>query len=155
MAKKRQNKKLVYRKGIFFVVYNKNVKNVLYLLLKRKLHWKGWEFPKAGAEKKETIEKTLNRELKEETGQIASRIIKTKISGKYPYSKKVQGREGYKGQTYRLFISELKNKKIKLDKKEHSAYKWLNYKKALALLAWPNQRKCLRVANKIIGKINK
>ena len=35
-----------YRKGIFFVVYAKTKKGIKYLVLKRKLHWSGWEFPK-------------------------------------------------------------------------------------------------------------
>jgi len=48
-------KKQKYRRGIFVVVYRRCDSNddesVEYLLLKRKLHWKGWEFCKAGCER--------------------------------------------------------------------------------------------------------
>ena len=44
-----------------------------------------------------------------------------------------------------LSISELS--KIKLDKLEHSDYKYISFKKALSLLTYSNQRKCLRIVN--------
>jgi len=50
-------KKETYRKAVFVVVYRetKTGKDRKYLILKRKLHWKGWEFPKGGLEKGEKI----------------------------------------------------------------------------------------------------
>ena len=42
-----------YRKSVFIVVYRKTEKGILYLILKRKLHWVGWEFPKGGIEPEE------------------------------------------------------------------------------------------------------
>ena len=42
-----------YRKAVFIVTYLKTKKGIKYLILKRKLHWVGWEFPKGGLEKKE------------------------------------------------------------------------------------------------------
>ena len=71
-----------YRKAVFIVVYRKEKDKILYLILKRKLHWKGWEFPKGGTEKREKLVQTLERELKEETGQSAIKIIKFNLNGK-------------------------------------------------------------------------
>ena len=135
-----------YRKGVFIVLYSKNK----YLILKRKLHWKGWEFPKGGIEKGEKIKETLLREVKEETGLKPINIKKFNISGEYKYKKELPDRDSFIGQTYSLYSAEIKKTKIKIDKKEHSAYKWAKYDEALKKLTWPNQRKCLRVVNSSI-----
>ena len=37
-----------YRKIVFIVTYAKLKDKIYYLILKRKLHWKGWEFVKGG-----------------------------------------------------------------------------------------------------------
>ncbi len=69
---------LKHRKGIFLVTYSKENGKTKYLILKRKLHWKGWEFPKGGIEPGESIKKTIKRELKEETGLKPLMIKKLK-----------------------------------------------------------------------------
>ncbi len=151
MTKQKRGK---YRKAVFIVVYSIKRDKVDYLLLKRKLHWKGWEFPKGGIEKNETFILAVKREIKEETGLKALKIKKFNEKGKYRYKKKYADRKGFMGQEYILFSAEIKeshNKKIKLDKKEHSAYKWLPYNKALKLLKWKNQKKCLRKVDKSLN----
>ncbi|MBU3913146.1 MAG: NUDIX domain-containing protein [Nanoarchaeota archaeon] len=140
-----------YRKAVFIAVYRKEGKKILYLILKRKLHWKGWEFPKGGIENKETETSAVKRELKEETHQFPIKIIKFKEKGKYRYPKFLDDRPNIIGQTYRLFSAQIKDKKIKIDKKEHLAYKWLEFKKAIKILTWPNQKKCLRIVNRHIN----
>ncbi len=140
-----------YRKAVFIVVYRKEKDKLLYLLLKRKLHWKGWEFPKGGLENKENEKKAVLRELKEETGQISINILKHKHKGSYRYKKKLKDRK-YKGQTYNLYSAEIKSKKVKIDRKEHSAYIWLDFNKAVKRLRWSNQKKCLRIINREISK---
>src|SRR3989344_1192122 len=94
------------RKGVFIIVYRKEKDKLSYLILKRKLHWKGWEFPKGGIEK---------------------------------------------GETFSLYSVELKNKKIEIDKHEHSDYQWLLFNKTIKKLTWPNQRRCLRIVDKKIS----
>ena len=37
-----------FRNAIFAVAYSREGDNIKYLLLKRKKHWIGWEFPKGG-----------------------------------------------------------------------------------------------------------
>jgi len=125
---------------------------IYYLILKRKLHWTGWEFPKGAIEKKEYLVDTVIRELKEETGLKPIFIKNFEISGKYNYEKELPDRKGFKGQTYSLFSVETKKKRVKIDKREHSDYKWLNFKEAQKKLKWPNQKECLRVFNKFLTK---
>ena len=138
----------IYRKAAFIVIYRRDKSKILYLLLKRKLHWKGWEFPKGGVKKNEAVLKAVQREIKEETGQKPLNIKKYPIQGKYKYLKKLEDRSNIIGQTYQLFSAQIKNKKIKIDKLEHSSYKWLEFKKTVKLLTYSNQRKCLRIIHR-------
>ena len=149
-----------YRKGFFAVVYRKELslkkkpqkEKIKYLLLKRKLHWKGWEFPKGGIKDKEFMNEAIKREIKEETG-LSPRYIKKHISsGKFKYSKEYKDRPGFIGQTYSLYSIEVKDKKIKIDEKEHSNYNWFEFEKAFKKLKWSNQKKCLQVVNKYLIK---
>jgi len=140
-----------FRKGIVCVIYKKEKNKILYLILKRKLHWKGWEFPKGGTEDKEATSKTILREIKEETGQKPFNIKNHNLKGSYKYKKQFRDRQDIIGQTYKLFSAEIKNKKIKIDTLEHSKYKWTIFKKAIKLLTYPNQRRCLRNVNKYLN----
>lgn len=141
-----------YRKAVFIVTYLSTKQGIEYLILKRKLHWKGWEFPKGKIERFETKRKTVKRELKEETGLTPIKIKKFNIKGKYKYQKILLDRPNYRGQTYELFSAEVKNKKVKVDNYEHTDYKWLSFKKVIKKLTWPNQRKCLKIVNNFINE---
>ena len=154
-----------YRKAVFIVTYakehslkknprqeNENKNKIYYLILKRKLHWKGWEFPKGGISFFETKKHAVKRELKEETGLKPLFIKKFDVHGKYKYNKGYKDRPGIIGQTYYLYAVKVKKQKIKLDKKEHSDYRWLNFKEAHQKLTWKNQKECLKVVNSINNK---
>ncbi len=136
-----------YRKAVFIVTYTIIKNKIHYLLLKRKLHWKGWEFPKGKIEFLETKKRTIKRELKEETGLIPIKIKKFKEKGKYKYKKLLLDRPGDIGQAYDLFSAEVQKKKVKVDNYEHSAHKWLSFKDAQKKLTWLNQKKCLKIVN--------
>lgn len=138
-----------YRKEVFIVGYSKNNKKgkVEYILLKRKLHWKGWEFPKGKIESKETKIETAKRELKEETGLKLIKIKKFNFSGKYLYKNLLKDRPGLGGQTFSLYAAEVKKGKVSLDKREHSGHKWFSFFEAEKKLTWPNQKKSLRIVN--------
>jgi len=141
-----------YRRGIFIVTYSRTKEGIKYLILKRKLHWKGGEFPKGGLKKGEKVLNALKRELKEETGFAPLRIKKFSYSGKYDYYKIYSDRPGIKGQSFSLFAAEIAPGKIEMDKIEHSDYQWTTFKKALKKLTWPNQRKCLKIVNDWLKK---
>jgi len=144
-----------YRKGVFFVVYLKNKKgNIEYLLLKRKLHWNGWEFPKGGIEKKETPLKTVMREIEEETKLAPIKIKQFDIKGKYGYDRYLEDRPEVHGQTFEfLYAVEVGKKAVKVDGIEHEDYKWVNYETALKFLTWDNQKECLKIVNRWLKKM--
>lgn len=138
-----------YRKAVFIVVYFKNK----YLILHRIHHWKGWEFPKGGIEQGENLTKAVKRELKEETG-LTGKIKKYNIYGKYRYSRELEDRKGIKGQSWKLFSAEVSSNKIKIDRREHDKYKWVDFEKAEKMLTWANQRKCLKIVNDKVLKLS-
>ena len=130
------------------------VKDGKVLLGKRKsAHGKGtWCFPGGHLEFSESWEDCAKRETKEETGQFPVKIKSFNKKGKYLYDKQYPDRKGFIGQSYRLFSAEIKNKKITLDKREHSDFKWLDFDKAWAKLSFPNQKICLNIVNKGLKK---
>jgi 8-oxo-dGTP pyrophosphatase MutT (NUDIX family) len=141
-----------YRKGIFSVVYAISDGKIEYLILKRKHHWIGWEFVKGKIEKFETKRMAARRETEEETGLKILKLKKFNVNGKYLYKKELEDRPGIIGQTYRLFGIEVKKGKVKIDKIEHSDYKWVSFKEAMKKLTWPNQRECLKRVNNFLEK---
>jgi 8-oxo-dGTP pyrophosphatase MutT (NUDIX family) len=159
MVEKRgkQKQKGKYRKAVFCVGYAKTKKGIRYLLLKRKLHWRGWEFPKGKIEWYEVFKKgkTALREFKEETGLEPKRktLKKQVYWGKYLYKKPLKDRPGKIGQTFSLYSVEVPySKKIKLDKKEHAGFKWVSFKQALKLLTWKNQKDSLKIVDNWLKK---
>jgi bis(5'-nucleosidyl)-tetraphosphatase len=137
-----------YRRSVFIVVYSKEGNKINYLVLKRKLHWKGWEFPKEGIEANESEEETARRGVKEETGlNIKGQIKKFELHGEYEYKKKYSDRPGFIGQSYSLYAAEVGMSKVKLDEHEHSTSEWLDFNNALERLTWKNQKRCLEIVN--------
>ena len=138
-----------YRFAIFIVVYklDKETNKPVYLLLKRKKHWKGWEFPKGGLERGENERKTLLREIKEECGLKIIKIRQYGVGGKYKYSKSFKARPAFIGQTYSLYSVQVGEGKVKIDKREHSNFKWMDFVKARKIITYNNQRKCLGIVH--------
>jgi DNA polymerase len=146
--------KLIFRKAVFIVVYrlNKETNNPEYILLKRRKHWIGWEFPKGGVDAGENLQETAKRECFEETGNKPIKIKKYNISGSYRYPKVLADRPNYIGQTYTLFSAKVKQDRVSFDRREHSGFVWLPFNQAIKKLTHKNQKKCLRIVNKILVK---
>ncbi|NCN86424.1 NUDIX domain-containing protein [archaeon] len=138
-----QNKK--YRSGVFFVVYKIEKGKPIFLIQKRKLHWKGYEFPKAGIEKGERPINTVRREVFEETGLAIKKIKNHHKRGKYFYKKIFEDRPKIIGQTWKLYSVEVLDGKIKIDEKEHYSAQWLDYKEARKKISFENQKECLDI----------
>ncbi len=139
-----------YRKAVFIVAYAKTKKGIEYLILKRKLHWKGWEFPKGAVKFLERNQQAVKREIKEETGLTPLKIKKFDFAGKYKYDKIYPDRPKFQGQFFKLYSAEVKKEKVILDNLEHSNYEWVSFKEALRKITWPNQKKSLRIVNSFV-----
>lgn len=140
-----------YRKAVFMVTYARGRKGVEYLIMKRKKHWIGWEFPKGGVEKEESLMQAVKREIFEETGKQAVKIRRFNFFGRYTYKRRYLDRPGYIGQSYILFSTEIKKGEIKMGP-EHSEYLWLDFKEAMKKLRFYNQKKCLKIVNNWLEK---
>lgn len=138
---------LRYRKTVFMVAYSAEGNKIYYLVLKRKLHWIGWEFPKGGIEKNETPRIAVEREIFEETGLKPLEIKCFNYYGKYEYEKKFPERPGFIGQSYSLYAVRLKKGRIKIDAREHTGFKWLPFAKAFKTITFQDQKKCLKIVN--------
>jgi len=136
-----------YRKSVFIVVYAKTNVEVRYLLLQRRLHWRGWEFPKGGIEKNEIEKNAAKREVFEETGLKPLSLKRFNFSGSYRYKKNLSDRFGFDGQEFYLYSAQVKQGKVKIDKREHIGFKWTGFFKAYKMLKFPNQKKSLKIVN--------
>src|SRR3989344_1145865 len=134
-----------YRKSVFIVVYAKTNVEVRYLLLKRRLHWRCWEFPKGGIEKNEIEKNAAKREVFEETGLKPLSLKRFNFSGSYRYKKNLSDRFGFDGQEFYLYSAEVKREKVKIDRREHKSFKWVDFPVAFKMLRWPNQKKSLKI----------
>lgn len=144
--------KQTYRPAVFIVTYRRENGKILYLLLKRKLHWTGWEFPKGGIDEGEKKEEAAYRECFEESGQKPVFVKNFDVAGKYKYGKMLKDRPGKVGQTYDLFAAEVDGKRVRFDEKEHSDYSWIEFKDAEKKLTWSNQKRCLKIVDKWLTK---
>ena len=142
----------MYRKSVFIVVYRIENNKPSYLLLKRHKHWKGWEFPKGGYEKKENSLDVVKREVYEETNNKPQNIIKHPFSGRYEYQKCLKDRPNIVGQTFSLYSAEIKSKKIEFDEWEHLDFCWCSLKEAIKLLKWENQKEGIMIVNDFLTK---
>jgi len=137
---------LKYKNTLIIVVYKREAKLIKYLLLKRKLHGKSWELPRADIEEKISAIKTIKKEIKRQTNQVPYYIKKYSFQGKYKYEK-INSNQEIIGNKYKLYSAEIKNSNIKLDSLTHLDYKFLDYKKAIEILNLKEERQSLILVN--------
>ena len=128
------------------VVFRKEKGVFKYLLL----HYQAghWDFPKGNIEKGESLEETVKREIKEETGIFNLDFVPGfKKSIEYFY--KLKGKNIFKIVTF--FLVETKTKKVKISW-EHRGYKWLPYEEALEQLTFKSAKEVLQKAHQFFMK---
>lgn len=132
-----------FRKYIFAVVFSKRAPQ--FLIFHRKKNWKGWEFLKGGLKEKENEMECLKREVFEESGTRKFKIIKTNHLVKYRWTRKfVKDGLKFQGARGRLYLVQLFNKKVKIDKSEHDRFKWVDAKDALKNLTYLEQKNAFK-----------
>ena len=126
-----------------------------FLLLHRKLHWTGWEFPKGGIEKNENDEDAIKREFFEETGLKKYRVVGQIDVVDYIDDKRKRDSHI---KNYLLHVSSNSRVKLnnphKLDGKvvvEHDDFKWFHPKEAIETLTHKNQKDTLKKAITFLG----
>ncbi|MEM2874116.1 MAG: NUDIX domain-containing protein [Candidatus Nanoarchaeia archaeon] len=135
-----------YRKYVAAIIFIRLKKEPLFLILRRKQNWKGWEYVKGGLLPGESLKVALAREILEETGQKKFKIhLKLPFKIKYKWPKTyLKDKKRYCGAVQQVYVVEIFSKKIKLDRKEHSGYKWVTGKIALKLLTYKEPKAALR-----------
>lgn len=127
------------------ILYRRGLQEREYLLLQ---HPEGhWGFPKGHIEGEEDLREAARRELTEETG-IGSVAIASGFQGEVEYEFERDGEPVHKKVIY--FLGETEEEGVQLSK-EHLAFQWLNYQKALERLTYENSRALLRRAERFLG----
>ena len=135
------------RKGIAAIIFTKINGKKKYLLLKRKLYWTGWEWLKGGRKKHESEIQCLQREIMEETGknpdEYKFKRIKFRLAFLYqrPF---VHDFVLWDGANNRVYAVEFLDNRVRLDKDEHSTYKWMTKQEALKKITYPDQQKIFK-----------
>lgn len=128
-------------KKVRAIIYDIKDGKPYFLILRRVLNWRGWEFLKETMEPAETTSQTIKRGIREET-----KLKKFKILKKFNY------RENWRamGKDFSIVClyvvrADMKQKiSLKQDITEHNKYVWVDKKTALQKLTWPKTRKFFR-----------
>lgn len=136
-------------KSIGVILFCKFPRSLKFLILK---HKKGhWSFAKGHKDKGEKAVETALRELHEEAGIYNVDFLSKKILLKETYVFFNKNNEKVlKSVDY--FIAKSKSKKVKIDKKEITNYKWCTLKGSEKVITYKESRKTLRKAHRIILK---
>jgi 8-oxo-dGTP pyrophosphatase MutT (NUDIX family) len=106
-----------------------------------------WNFPKGRKEEGETDEKTMRRELAEETGITRIRMV----PGFESTERYIVRRNGMQKQKRVIFfLAQTKQKQIRLSP-EHRAYEWLGYGEARQRLTYSNGKSILTKAEAFLS----
>lgn len=115
----------------------------MYLLLQNAGRW---DFPKGGVEKGESELQTVVREVKEETGLQAIRIVPG-FRKVIEYFYRRDGKNVHKQVVYLLASTE--EEKVKLSF-EHQGFGWFSYAEALQRASYQNSKMTLTEAEKFL-----
>jgi 8-oxo-dGTP pyrophosphatase MutT (NUDIX family) len=126
-----------------------------FLLLHRKLHWTGWEFPKGAIEDNEKEEQTIERELFEETG-----LKKYKVVGQIDEFDYFDEKRKIDSHIKNYLLQVSSNSKVSLNNAhvldgkvvlEHDDFKWFFPGEAVKKVTHSNQKETMRKAIEFLG----
>ncbi len=134
------------RKLVTAVIFHKDK----YLILKRRLHWRGWEFVKGDIDH-EGYRKAVLREIKEETGLRKVRVMCQLPPEIFYHHENIRG---HTASMQKGFLVGYLDGKIKLSY-EHSGFRWADSKAAEKLLTHTSHKTFLKAADKYARELEK
>jgi len=142
---------MIYEKSVGAIVFYKEKKKNLYLLLYKKAdppYKEAWDFPKGNIEKGEKETQTAEREIAEETGIKKLEFIpnfREKIKIFYRKNNELVLKEII------FYLAKSKTKKVKISF-EHNDYAWLPFQEALEKLTYKDSKEILKKANNLLKR---
>lgn len=136
------------------IIYTIENKKLLFLLLQNTLKNTYWEFPKGKIENNESIEETVKREVKEETGLDDIKILQ-KFNHTLKWFYQFEGKTIFKEAIY--LLAKIKNQdkfKVKINH-EHEKFEWMSYEKAMQETKKKSNKEMLEKANQFILEYEK
>jgi bis(5'-nucleosidyl)-tetraphosphatase len=127
------------------VVYREDGERRMYLLLQNAGRW---DFPKGGMEKGESELQTVVREVKEETGLQAIKIVPG-FRKVIAYFYRRDGKNIHKQVAYMLASTNEEKVKISF---EHQGFGWFSYVEALERASYENSKLTLTEAEKFLNR---
>lgn len=130
--------------GVTGILFDQKESEFFFLLLHRKLNWRGWEFVKGGIEEGEEAKEAVLREIEEETGLKDVELIK-KVAGP------VEWRAKDTKYIYNIFLLKAdKSHPVKLasDIVEHDGFEWVQEKRVSKMLTHSDNKEVFKIALK-------
>ena len=133
------------RKMVAAVIY----KEGKFLVLRRRLRWKGWEFPKG--ETHEGLRHAVMRKIRGETGlRKISIVSRLPIEIIYHHD----DMHGHHTSALKAFLAECRGGNVRLSA-EHSSYRWVTAEQAEKLLTFSTHRTFLKHAAEYFARKNR
>ncbi len=120
------------------VIVKESIDGPRFLILKKNTWWSGWEFVRGEKRESERIVDAALREINEETGLNITKVEPIPFTYNYTYMKGLKKKEA----EVACFMAVSKDDEIVLSN-EHSHYKWADFRTAMMLLEFDEQKRLL------------